>query len=601
MLRFLLQRRIQMMLDMELNVPEVKAKLYYHSSRRPTEEMVTKIFESLDLARDILDDAQTKLAYALVDPKLHAKLQARWKDACIPDIGVAKEAALYHFLINAPSPGKEFKRIMMVIKDTLDGLKALNGDVVLSDVLSQYGWDLYKVYDGQSGDKAREQLRGEARPKSKDQPTADEPRSGYVLFKFPPGLWRARFSPDRQRVVTVSEDTSAQVWDAVTRQALGEPMQHVSAVYSPQFSPDGQRVVTASKDGEPQVWDAATGEALGEPMQHDGEVYSAQFSPDGQRVVTASEDGKAQVWDAATGEAIGKWMEHPSAVHSAQFSPDGRRVATGSQDGTARVWDAETWAAIGQPMQHKGAVDSAQFSPDGQRVVTASRDRTAQVWDAETGKPIGQPMQHKDAVRSAQFSPDGQRMVTASEDGKAQVWDAATGKAIGLPMPHDDAVHSAQFSPDGQHVVTTAADDKMEKERVWNAETGEALGELQGPVYFTQMCIPKGIHIEFSNIAKYPRLLLALAIVHEATHKFAHTEDHAYTDDDNYERLILAQRIENADSFAYVVISIALNQLIKDLEEFLKAVPRDDQTGPKTIRDWPKNILGRATTRPEKI
>jgi hypothetical protein len=149
-------------------------------------------------------------------------------------------------------------------------------------------------------------------------------------------------------------------------------------------------------------------------------------------------------------------------------------------------------------------------------------------------------------------------------------------------------------------VVTTAADDKMEKERVWNAKTGEALGELKGPVYFTQMCIPRGIHIEFSNVTKYPRLLLALVIVHEATHKFAHTEDHAYTDDDNYEKLIAAQRIENADSFAYVVISIALNRLIKNLEQFLKAVPRNDQTGPKTIRDWPMNILGRATTRPQK-
>ncbi len=399
--------------------------------------------------------------------------------------------------------------------------------------------------------------------------------------------------------MTVWEDGSAQVWDAVTRQALGEPMQHKGILFSAVqsgWATGGDHLaglhgasLGCGDWGSTRSADAAS-----------SAVYSAQFSPDGQQVVTASEDRMAQVWDAATGEAVGKWMEHPSAVYSAQFSPDGHRVVTGSQDGTARVWNAETWAAIGQPMQHKGAVVSAQFSPDGHCVVTASRDKTAQVWDAETGKPIGQPMQHEDAVRSAQFSPDGKRVVTGSEDETAQVWDAETGKAIGQPMQHKDAVHSAQFSPDGQRVVT-AADDKMEKERVWNAETGEALGELQGPAYFTQMCIPKGIHIEFSNVTKYPRLLLALAIVHEATHKFAHTEDHAYTDDDNYEKLIVAQRIENADSFAYVVISIAKNQLIKDLEEFLKVVPRDDQTGPKTIRDWPRNILGRATTRPQKI
>src|SRR6266480_113065 len=503
-----------MTLDMELKVPEYNAKLYYDNSRPPNEAMVKKICESLDLARDIMDEAFTKLSYALINPKLHARLQALWKDASIPDIRVAKEAALYHFLINGPSPSKEFKRIMTVIKDTRDGLKALNGGVTLSDVLSQYGGDLYKG--------VREKLAGKLRPKSEDQrtadqPTADELRSGYVLFKYSLGGYlTARFSPDRQRVVFVSKDQSAQVWDAATQQAFVKPMQHKGGVLSAQFSRDGQQVVTASEDDTARVWDAAAGRAISQPMKHSSEVYSGQFSPDGKRVVTASEDGKVQVWDAATGQAVG------------------------------------------QPMQHKGAVLSAQFSADRKRVVTASDDETA------------------------------------------QVWDAATGQAVGQPMQHDDEVHSAQFSADGQHVVTTAADDKMEKERVWNAETGEALGELQGPVYFTPMCIPKGIHIEFSNVTKYPRLLLALAIVHEATHKFAHTEDHAYTDDDNYKKLIVAQRIENADSFAYVAISIFLNQLIKDLEEFLKAVPRDDQRGPKTARSWPMDILGRATTRPRK-
>jgi len=518
--------------------------------------MVKKICESLDLARDIMDEAFTKLSYALINPKLHARLQALWKDASIPDIRVAKEAALYHFLINGPSPSKEFKRIMTVIKDTRDGLKVLNGGVTLSDVLSQYGGDLYKG--------VREKLDGKLRPKSEDQrtadqPTADELRSGYVLFKYSLGGYlTARVSPDRQRVVFVSKDQSAQVWDAATQQALVKPMQHKGGVLSAQFSRDGQRVVTASGDDTAQVWDATTGDPVGEQMQHEDEVYSGQFSPDGQQVVTASKDKTARVWDAAAGRAISQPMKHSSEVYSAQFSPDGKRVVTASEDGKVQVWDAATGQAVGQPMQHKGAVLSAQFSADGKRVVTASDDETA------------------------------------------QVWDAATGQAVGQPMQHDDEVHSAQFSADGQHVVTTAADDKMEKERVWNAETGEALGELQGPVYFTPMCIPKGIHIEFSNVTKYPRLLLALAIVHEATHKFAHTEDHAYTDDDNYKKLIVAQRIENADSFAYVAISIFLNQLIKDLEEFLKAVPRDDQRGPKTARSWPMDILGRATTRPRK-
>ena len=44
-----------MTLDCELDIPEYMVKLYYHSSRRPSEEMVKKVCESLQLAREISD------------------------------------------------------------------------------------------------------------------------------------------------------------------------------------------------------------------------------------------------------------------------------------------------------------------------------------------------------------------------------------------------------------------------------------------------------------------------------------------------------------------------------------------------------------------
>ena len=60
--------------------------------------------------------------------------------------------------------------------------------------------------------------------------------------------------------------------------AIGEPMRHEDAVFSAQFSADGQRVVTASEDKTAQVWDAATGKAIGEPMRHDGRVICQRSS-----------------------------------------------------------------------------------------------------------------------------------------------------------------------------------------------------------------------------------------------------------------------------------------------------------------------------------
>jgi hypothetical protein len=88
------------------------------------------------------------------------------------------------------------------------------------------------------------------------------------------------------------------------------------------------------------------------------------------------------------------------------------------------------------------------------------------------------------------------------------------------------------------------------------------------------------MHIEFSYASVYPRPFLAMAIVHEATHKFADTEDWAATDDKKYARLSQRKRIENADSYAYAVLSLYRRQLVADLRMLLETIPPIDPTSP---------------------
>jgi WD40 repeat protein len=341
------------------------------------------------------------------------------------------------------------------------------------------------------------------------------------------GVTFAQFSPDGQRVVTVSQDGTAWLWEAASSTRIGGRMRHGAVVTFVQFSPDGQRVVTASRDGTARLWDAASGQAIGEPMQHGGVVTSAQFSPDGQRVVTASWNGTARLWDAITGHAIGEPMQHEGVVASAQFSPDGQRVVTASYDGTARVWEAAIGQTMAEPMEHQKDVVSAQFSPDGRRVVTASMDGTARLWEAATGKPIGEPMKHGDAVRSAQFSPDGQRIVTASDDSTAQLWAVASGQAIGKPMVHKGGrlaeqliriVWSAQFSPDGKRVVTASFNGEA---RLWDAESGQSIGEPMkhgGKVWSAQFSLDgqRVVTACGDNLVTYPPILSNTARVWDA-------------------------------------------------------------------------------------
>jgi WD40 repeat protein/tetratricopeptide (TPR) repeat protein len=286
----------------------------------------------------------------------------------------------------------------------------------------------------------------------------------------------ARFSPDGTRVVTASVDHTARVWDAATGRAVTPPLPHSTEVSCAQLTPDGKQVVTGCKDGKLQFWDATTGEQAGPRFRHDDEVNTIEFSPNGEWMVTASEDRTAQVWETRTGRPVGQRLRHSGQVRTGCFSPDGRKVVTTSRDYTARLWHAATGELAAPPLQHNGVVNSAQFSPDGLWVVTSSFDKTARVWEVQTGQLVGAPLQHRGTVRSAQFSPDGLRVVTASEDHTARVWEARTGQALTEAMRHNDRIWWAEFAPDGCHVATASLDKSV---RIWDVRLRQPLSSHQ--------------------------------------------------------------------------------------------------------------------------
>ena len=109
------------------------------------------------------------------------------------------------------------------------------------------------------------------------------------------------------------------------------PLRHERPVRSAAFSPGGTRVVTVSSDNTARLWDAATGAPLGEPMRHENWVMSVAFSPrDRARVVTALKDGTARLRDAATGAPLG-------AAAAPRGAREVRRVQPGRGAGGHRL------------------------------------------------------------------------------------------------------------------------------------------------------------------------------------------------------------------------------------------------------------------------
>jgi WD40 repeat protein len=300
-----------------------------------------------------------------------------------------------------------------------------------------------------------------------------------VLKGHTSGVNSAVFSPDGSKIATASWDSTARMWDTKTGEIVAL-RGHTFIVYSAVFSPDGSKIVTASRDKTARVWDTETGAVVAVLKGHADSVNSAVFSPDGSRIVTASSDSTTRVWDTETGATVAVLKGHTSLVTSAIFSPDGSKIVTASWgDRTARVWDTETGAVVAVLKGHAKWVESAVFSPDGSKIVTASWDKTARVWDTETGEVVVVLQGHADRVFNAVFSPDGSKIVTASWDKTARVWDTETGAgaAAAVLEGHAGSVHNAVFSPDGSRIVTASSDSTA---RVWDIETGEAVAVLRG-------------------------------------------------------------------------------------------------------------------------
>jgi WD40 repeat protein len=297
-----------------------------------------------------------------------------------------------------------------------------------------------------------------------------------------PGLTTAHFSPDGELAVTtgLSADPDkvapALVWDVRTGQRVGAPLVHHARIRSVRFSPDGSRVLTASDDRTAQLWDTRTGRKQGEALRHRGPVAYAEFSRSGRWIVTASEDHAARLWDGTTGEpATVPPLQHEDMVMTARFSHDESVVITGSDDGKARIWNTQTGVLVRLLKNGTVPVRMVEISSDGKTVLTVA-GREVYLWEVSSGRLLGTAA-HSDNVVFAELSEGGDRLVTASEDGTAREWNAANAKLLCELRP-DPArgqakIVAAHFDPRGERIATATDNGSVQ---LWSAESGDPLG-----------------------------------------------------------------------------------------------------------------------------
>jgi WD40 repeat protein/serine/threonine protein kinase len=264
------------------------------------------------------------------------------------------------------------------------------------------------------------------------------------------------FSPDGRRLIAgTTPGNEVLVWDAATGKELLTLKGHAERVHSVVFSPDGQRLVSLSRDQTTRVWDMPAGRELLVVPQG----TSVTFSPDSKRLASVSKDRTARVWDVPTGREL---LVVPQ-IWSVTFSPNGERLASVSNDKTARIWDV----LAGRELLAVQQVNSVVFSPDNQRLAFVSEDKIVRIWHLLTSRELLVLRGHTDRVNGVTFSPDGERLVSASADKTVRIWDTTSGRNILTIRRSAFGVYGVTFSPDGNRLTARA----FSTATIWDASS----------------------------------------------------------------------------------------------------------------------------------
>jgi WD40 repeat protein len=256
---------------------------------------------------------------------------------------------------------------------------------------------------------------------------------------------------------------------------------------------EGQHVITRTKAGF-QILDTQTGEHIGPPFANPDDIIGG-VSPNGRYLAMVGKDYSIHIFDSDSREPFGPSLPGNDSVFPAgvAVSSDGRHVAAADSESTARLWDTQTGRQIASLVGRQDAkVTALVFSPDGRSLATAGNEYTVRLWDSENGAALRETtragderMEKNDQIVSLAFSPDGHTIAGGgatvgqgpyfSAGSPLRLWNADTGEAIGTPLADNyGMIRSIAFSPAGDRIATAGSDKMI---RTWDAHTGQPIGD----------------------------------------------------------------------------------------------------------------------------
>jgi WD40 repeat protein len=319
-------------------------------------------------------------------------------------------------------------------------------------------------------------------------------------------------------------------------------MGHSAKIQNLTFTPDGERMISVSEDKTVRVWNARTGEMLKKFESEIGDgstgmLYASALSPDGNLLAiagyTITKDNQVYIAiiDMKKGVQVATALGHTNVINGLAFTGNGKYLVSGSDDNSIKVWTVDTSSpnykvalsiSTGFPVKflsmnpvtmdvavacegkteiliyslgmlekgaakfnprfwnrHRGEINKIAYSADGMYLASSSQSNEFKLWKSDGS--VVKEWTSEAPINALAFSNDSKILVGLDVAGRGVSYGVPGGTKFTDFNGHNNTVFSAAFSPldDGSYVVASAGGNNNEI-YFWNPINGKTIRKIKG-------------------------------------------------------------------------------------------------------------------------
>lgn len=266
------------------------------------------------------------------------------------------------------------------------------------------------------------------------------------------GVWRV-FPVTKEKVISLSYDCTARIWDVWTMRCNAELKKHKKDVLS--YAMTEKYIVTGDASGKMNLWDAFDFSYQETIQEENRSGFYSLLKIDDNTVASgacqkpAEYDGEwnyyIKLWDLKKKSHIDTFAGHRGGISSLIRIGD-QCMVSASMDKTMRIWNTAEKLCTATIPAHSDNIYGMCLLDEAERVVTTSKDKTVKLWNLSTTQPVcefrhGMHTAHEESVFDVcRVSNDV--FATCSKDTYVKIWDQRTKNVIQAFYSDDGLVYS---------------------------------------------------------------------------------------------------------------------------------------------------------------